>query len=183
MEISDHELLRRYRRGDRSAFELMVRRWDERVMDLAYRITGDPEEARDVRQIAFLRLLRSLERFNGTSSFSTWFYRVVLNLSLDRRRSRRARDRREGGEAPAEEPAAPAPSPAQCSEREEVARLVAEAVAALRPTERVVVVLRHYHGLRFEEIAGILGLPTSTVKSRMQRGLGSLRERLRHVEI
>jgi len=183
MDISDQELLRRYRRGDRSAFELLVRRWDERVMDLAYRITGDPEEARDVRQIAFLRLLRSLDRFNGTSSFSTWFYRVVLNLCLDRRRSRMARDRREGGETPAEEPAAASPSPAQYSEREEVARLVADAVAALRPTERVVVVLRHYHGLRFAEIAGILGLPASTVKSRMQRGLTSLRERLRNTGV
>jgi RNA polymerase sigma-70 factor (ECF subfamily) len=181
MDISDHELLRRYRRGDRSAFELMVRRWDERVMDLAYRITGDPEEARDIRQIAFLRLLRSLDRFNGTARFSTWFYRVVLNLSLDRRRSRLARDRHEGGDAPGEEPAAAAPSPAQCSERDEVARLVADAVAALRPTERVVVVLRHYHSLPFSEIGGILGLPTSTVKSRMQRALTALRERLKNV--
>jgi len=152
------------------------------VVDLAFRLTGDAEDARDIRQTAFLRLLGSLDSLNGTCSFSTWFYRVVLNLCLDHRRSRKASDKRGAGRG-ADRAESSGPSPPQCTEQEEAARLVAGAVAALAPPERTVVVLKHYQNLTFEETATILGLPASTVKSRMQKALLSLREKLKNVEI
>lgn len=183
MDPSDDDLIARFRGGDVRAFEQLVRRWDRRVYGLAYRVVGDVEEAGDVRQTAFLRAYGALESFNGQAAFSTWLYRVVLNLCRDRLRSRRVRARHaevmsaHRGEACHEA----GPSDGACEQRE-LSREVAKAVAALPQTEREVVVLRHYQGLTFGRIAEVLGTPVSTVKSRMSRALGSLRSRLKDVD-
>jgi RNA polymerase sigma-70 factor (ECF subfamily) len=150
-------------------------------VNLAYRLTGEIEEARDIRQIAFTKAYRALPSFNGRACFSTWMYRIVVNLTRDRSRSRRAgeaalrarEDRRRAERAA---------RPDELTADREAARTVAEAVALLPPGEREVVILRHYHGRTFAEIAEIVGAPTSTVKSRMERALRALRPRLRGLE-
>ncbi len=184
MGVSDHDLIVRCQRGDGEAFAQIVGRWDRTVLSVAYRMVGDTEEAKDIRQAAFLRVYGALPTFNGKARFSTWLYRIVLNLSRDSLRARGARQRglvREHDRMRCEPGAAPAAD--QAAGAHELAARVADAVAALPDAEREVVVLRHYEGLRFDEIAEILGTPTSTAKSRMHRALRRLREQLEGVEL
>ena len=93
MEPSDEDLVRRFQGGDETAFEAMVTRWNAPLLQLATRLTGDLEEAKDVRQMALLKTYQGLERFEGRARFSTWIYRVVLNLCRDRKRSAALRER------------------------------------------------------------------------------------------
>jgi RNA polymerase sigma-70 factor (ECF subfamily) len=181
MDASDQTLIDRFLDGDREAFGTIVARWERPVLNLAHRLTGDLEEALDIRQAAFVKAFRGLPAFNGSARFSTWLHRIVVNLSRDRMRARRSREaalRR----LTDREPAGAAPSAGSASERREAARIVAGAVAALPEREREVVILRHYHGLSFPEIALIVGAPASTVKSWMSRGLQNLRARLKSLE-
>ncbi len=182
MEPTDDELIGRFRRGDGGAFDRLVARWDRRVLGFAYRLTRDVEEAQDIRQAVFLRTYRALESFNGHARFSTWIHQVTLNLCRDRARSIESQERALAGGARAREPETGVlPSPLETSERNELSRVVATAIAALPEAEREVVVLRHYQGLAFPEIAEILDAPVSTVKSRMSQGLTHLRDRLGHL--
>ena len=184
MEPSDEELVLRFQRGDEDAFEAMVARWNEPILQLATRLTGDPEEAKDVRQMTLLKTYQGLSRFEGRARFSTWLYRVVLNLCRDRQRSHDARTRltessaeaRDDGDYVLEE------TGFHVARDRELATVVAQAVLALPTAEREVLVLRHYHDLPFPAIAEVLGAPVTTVKSRMTRGLTLLRTRLAALE-
>ena len=176
MSFTDEELVRRFQAGDPAAFEGVVVRWNPLVLELAYRMTGDLEEARDIRQLALLKTHNALERFGGRSRLSTWIYRVVLNLCRDRHRKSRRHDDAVLGSAPAAE--AFEGSAAASNEARETAERVADAVRSLPDLEREVVVLRHYHDLSFGEIAEIQDAPVTTVQSRMARGLVALRAQL-----
>ena len=183
MEPSDEDLVLRFQSGDGTAFEAMVERWNEPILQLATRLTGDLEEAKDVRQMALLKTYQGLDRFEGRARFSTWIYRVVLNLCRDRKRGAAVRERtlaasvreREGDYVLEE-------TGFHVARDREVAHIVARAVLELPASEREVVVLRHYHDLGFPAIAEILGSPVTTVKSRMTRGLELLRARLATLE-
>lgn len=183
MEPSDEELVRRHQEGDPGAFEAMVVRWNEPILQLATRLTGDLEEAKDVRQMALLKTYHGLANFEGRARFATWIYRVVLNLCRDRKRGAEVRARtfeatvreREGDYVLEE-------TGFHVARDREVAEIVARAVLALPAAEREVVVLRQYHELAFPAIAEILGSPVTTVKSRMARGLELLRTRLATLE-
>jgi RNA polymerase sigma-70 factor (ECF subfamily) len=180
MEPSDEELIRRFRHGDERAFEDLAQRWDAAILRLAYRLTGDLEEARDVRQMALVKTYRALPAFNGHARPTTWLYRVVLNLCRDRHR--RSAARRRMLDAAAGHAGAEVDDAAPGVERGEVARRVAEAIAGLPAREREVVVLRHYHDLPFAGIAELVGAPVTTVKSRMLRALEHLRARLKDLQ-
>lgn len=183
MEPTDEELVLRFQAGDESAFETMVARWNEPVLQLATRLTGDLEEAKDVRQMALLRIYQSLRGFEGRARVSTWVWRVVLNLCRDKKRNAAVRSRtleasvreREGDYVLEE-------TGFHVARDRELAGIVAKAVLELPAPEREVVVLRHYHDLAFPAIAEILGSPVTTVKSRMTRGLTLLRTRLATLE-
>lgn len=179
MEATDEDLIQRYRLGEEWAFEELVRRWDDSVLNLAWRLCGDLDEAQDVRQAAFLKTYAALEDFDGRARFSTWVHRIVLNMCRDRLRSRRSR--RELVERAGHNGHARADgelSPLAVTEMHDTARVVAGAVEELEEAQREVVVLRHYQELSFPEIAEILGAPVTTVKSRMGQGLSCLRQRL-----
>lgn len=172
----DLTLVMRVRAGDRSALERLVRRHDARVLHLAWRLLGDADEAKDVRQAAFLRMVDALPRFAGDCRFETWLVRIVINLCRDARRRRAARERRTAGARAAAGDLAPAAEAAL--EQDETAGLVAAAVRALPADEREVIVLRHWQGLTFARIARLLEQPETTVKSRLTRGLERLRRAL-----
>lgn len=183
MEPSDEELVLRFQSGEGTAFEDMVARWNEPILQLATRLTGDLEEAKDIRQMALIKTYRGLADFEGRARFSTWIYRVVLNLCRDRKRNAAVRTRvleasvRESeGDYVLEE------TGFHVARDRELAGIVAAAVLGLPPSEREVVVLRHYHDLPFPAIAEVLGAPVTTVKSRMTRGLDLLRSRLARLE-
>src|SRR5688572_33497740 len=93
MESSDEDLVLRFQGGDASAFEAMVERWNEPILQLATRLTGDLEEAKDVRQMALIKTYQNLKGFEGRARLSTWIWRVVINLCRDRKRNESVRSR------------------------------------------------------------------------------------------
>ncbi len=163
---------------------MLVRRYQDRLYPTVLRLMGSPEDSHDVLQEAFLRAFEKLGTFQGDSSFYTWIYRIAVNLALSKRRRRRTTrllgDGRRG--YPAEALGDPRQAdPALPVERAERDDLIHAALAALAPDHRAVVVLKDLDGLRYEEIAATLGVPIGTVRSRLHRARGELRERLRGV--
>jgi RNA polymerase sigma-70 factor (ECF subfamily) len=184
---TDEELVARSRGGDLDSFNQLVLRWERPIYALAYRVIGREEDARDVAQDAFLRAFRSLHGFKGQAKFSSWLYRITLNLCRDwMRRQRRA-------------PFAQAPegidlielatetTPAESIEdlvsRKELGRAVATAMSMLPEEQRTAIILKEYHGLTFQEIADLQGCPLSTVKTRLYQGLTVLRRQLEQADV
>jgi RNA polymerase sigma-70 factor (ECF subfamily) len=179
------ELLASCRAGNPSAFARLVRLHEGMVVNLAARLLGDPEEARDVAQEVFLQVYRKLGRFEARSSLKTWIYRIAVNQCHNRRRfwHRRRRDREEAldeGRLAVETPReAAGPSPFEEARRQERARRVQAALLRLSFEQRSVLVLREVEGLRCGEVAHALGIPEGTVKSRLARAREAMRLRLR----
>lgn len=175
---------------DAQAFAELVRRWEDPIRRLGVRILGDVQRAEDVAQEAFARVFTRRRDFDPAARFSTWLWQIAVNLCRDeiRRRERRRETALDGGlagddgedaPAPAFEVVAPEAGPAEATERLERAEAVRRAVLRLPEPYRVVVALRHYEGLRFREVAEVLGLPEGTVKSRMAEALDRLETLLR----
>jgi RNA polymerase sigma-70 factor (ECF subfamily) len=181
---SDEELILSLRDGDPDAFGLLVARWQEPLFRFAYRILTRREDARDVCQETFLRVLRQPGRFQDGARFSTWMYQIALNLCRDQlRRRRRWRflapvDGPDGEPAREREEVDREATPIEALARRERREAVARALDDLPPEQREVLVMKEYEGLKFREIAEILGCPESTVKSRMYYGLSGLRAAL-----
>jgi RNA polymerase sigma-70 factor (ECF subfamily) len=177
----DLSLVAACRAGDREAFGELVRRYQDRLYPTALRLTGRSEDALDLLQEAFLRAYRKLAQFHGHSSFYTWLYRLMVNLALSNRRRRRLANGRPY-EATSNLDLAADPDlsdPAAPLERAERDRQVQLALNALAPDHRAVLVMKDLDGMRYEEIAGTLGVPVGTVRSRLHRARGELRDRLR----
>jgi RNA polymerase sigma-70 factor (ECF subfamily) len=158
----------------------LVIRWDRKIQGAIYRILGSEEEARDLCQEAFLKAYKALPGFKGEARFSSWLYQIALNLCRDRMRRRKGRTFVSLDEQGSEHTQRPSPEPnaLEMVEAADLSRTVSAAVAALPLDQRQVIVLKEYEGLTFMEIARILDLPLSTVKTRLYRGLVQLRERL-----
>jgi RNA polymerase sigma-70 factor (ECF subfamily) len=182
---SDEELLRALQGGDTRSLGQLVARWERPLFRFVYRHVPRQEDARDVCQETFLRILDRAHLFQQGSRFSTWMYQIALNLCRDqsRRRKRWRLVLAEGVELP-DRPAEAGTSateegdPAQSVERRERSEAVAAALDELPPDQREVLVLKEFEGLKFREIAEILGCPESTVKSRMYYGLDGVRASL-----
>ena len=173
-EVDDASILQRVLDGVPEAFDDLVARYHRRAFWIAYHVLGRPEDARDVVQEAFVRLHRSLHRYDFGRNFYTWFYRIVMNLAIDalrKRRSARA-DAIEGFEdwLPGGE------SPEQPLERDELRQLVWRALDRLDEKFKAVLVLRDIHGLSCREIAPILGVTHTTARWRLHRGRQVFRE-------
>jgi RNA polymerase sigma-70 factor (ECF subfamily) len=163
----DAGLLGRWRAGDPAAFAEIVRGWERPVGRFLARLTGCPHRAGDLLQETFTRVYLARGRYRDDGHFSTWVYRIALNLARDAARRRPA----PLPLADADPPAAPAGDPA---DRRETAALVAAALAALPDPLREAVVLRHYEGMSFEGMARLLGTPATTLKSRFAAALKAL---------
>jgi len=182
MTWTDEELVARSIRGDADSFNQLILRWERPIYALAYRTIGREEDARDVCQETFLRAFRALPGFRGQAKFSSWLYRIALNLCRDwMRRERRAPIAQPPEDVDLMELAA-AVEPAESIEalviRRDLSRIVEQAMAALPEEQRTAIVLKEYHGLTFQEIADLVGCPLSTVKTRLYQGLTVLRREL-----
>jgi RNA polymerase sigma-70 factor (ECF subfamily) len=182
MGPADEALVAAFQGGDYSAFDRLVERWERKIFGAVYRILGSEEDARDICQEAFLKAFRGLGGFRGQARFSSWLYQIALNLCRDRMRRRRGKvwislDSAEPEDAE-RTAVASAPSALEIVEAQDLSRTVAAAVAALPVDQREVIVLKEYQDMTFQEIAAVLGVPLSTVKTRLYRGLGQLRQRL-----
>jgi RNA polymerase sigma-70 factor (ECF subfamily) len=183
MMRTDEELVARATAGDTEAFNQLVTRWERPIYALAYRTLGREEDARDVVQEAFLRAYRGLRAFKGEAKFSSWLYRITLNLCRDWiRRERRAPVVQvpEGTDPVdlADAKASPAESVEDLVARREMSAAVSRAMAELPEEQRTAIMLKEYQGLTFQEIADQLDCPLSTVKTRLYQGLSVLRRRL-----
>ena len=182
MTWTDEELVARSIRGDNESFNQLILRWERPIYALAYRTIGREEDARDVCQETFLRAFRALPGFRGQAKFSSWLYRIALNLCRDwMRRERRvpvvqAPEGVDLMDLAAE--AEPSESIEDLVARKDLTALVERAMARLPEEQRTAIVLKEYHGLTFQEIADVVGCPLSTVKTRLYQGLTVLRREL-----
>lgn len=175
MTRADAELTSAAQAGDRGALDELLRRHYDRIFGVCRRITGNDSDAADAAQEALISVVRSLPRFDGRSSFSTWVYRIATNASLDELRRRRRRPMLtaldDSGRAPLD-----AVDPDAGERIDAIAdRLELDAALSDLPLDfRVPIVLRDIAGLDYAEIADTLGIPSGTVKSRIARGRASL---------
>jgi len=182
MTSTDEELVAKSNGGDPDSFNELIRRWERPIYALAYRQIGREEDARDVCQETFLRAFRALKGFRGQAKFSSWLYRIALNLCRDwMRRQRRAPTVQiPEGVDPVEmaSESGPVESIETLVERRELSAVVEEAMALLPEEQRTAIILKEYHGMTFQEIADLQGCPLSTVKTRLYQGLSVLRRHL-----
>ncbi|OFW15535.1 MAG: hypothetical protein A3F70_12650 [Acidobacteria bacterium RIFCSPLOWO2_12_FULL_67_14] len=183
MTWTDEDLVARSRGGDVDSFNELILRWERPIYALAYRVIGREEDARDVCQETFLRAFRALPGFRGQAKFSSWIYRIALNLCRDwiRRQRRTPVVAMPEGVEPADlaTDSGPVETIEDLVARKELSSAVAEAMALLPEEQRTAIILKEYHGMTFQEIADLQGCPLSTVKTRLYQGLAVLR---RHLE-
>jgi RNA polymerase sigma-70 factor (ECF subfamily) len=181
---ADAGLLGACQKGDPQAFARLVALHERMVLDLAFRLVGDREEAKDLAQDAFLQVYKTLGRFEGRSSLKTWIYRIVLNLSRNRLRFWKRRHRAQScpleALAPAEEAKVSnrTESPFDACSRQELGARVQAALLRLPFEQRAILLLREAEDLSCAEIATSLGVREGTVKSRLARARDGLRREL-----
>ena len=172
--------------GDSDAFRLLVEQNSRAVFRLAFRMTGNEQDAEDVVQETFLRAYRQLDKYEARSSFSTWLYRIASNYSLDLIRMRkRHEDKRERGKAEERDilQTLPvnSPGPDRIVYSSQVQERVNEALNELSPQERTAFVLRHFEGMSIDEIGEALGTGTNATKHSIFRAVQKLRRSLEPV--
>jgi len=189
--LTDEDLLVAVRSGQADSLGILVARWEIPLMRFVSRMVERPDDARDVCQETFLRILDKADAFRDGARFSTWMYQIALNLCRDQTRKKR-RWGRLLITPPAVESAVPhehaAPetletNPAAALEDNERRGAVRRALSGLPREQREVLLLKEYEGLKFREIADVLGIPESTVKSRMYAGLDAMRTSLTALNI
>ena len=183
MEQSDAAAVAQVRAGETDAFRVLVERHSRSVFRLAFRMTGNEQDAEDLVQETFLRAYRQIGKFDGRATFGTWLYRIAANCSLD---LIRARKRREVQPAPVDDEsheiavavAAGEPTPDRVAFSGELRQLLVPAMASLSPMERTAFVLRHYEGMGIEEIGSALGVRSGAAKHCVFRAVQKLRRAL-----
>ena len=169
-------------RGDAVAFNRLVLKWEKSIYNLTLRMLQDPDEAAETSQEVFLRVFKNIRHFRHKAKFSTWLYRIACNQCLSRLRRRPPGVQYSLDDTSPENPLGQSLPFRESHEgdllREESRNRVRRALDYLHPDQRVVVELKFFQDLTFEEIAGIVQLPLSTIKSRLYAGLELLKGRL-----
>src|SRR3954447_11723 len=187
MEWTDSAAAEEARRGNQNAFRVLVERHSRSVFRLAFRMTGNEQDAEDLVQETFLKAYKQLHRFDGRSAFGTWLYRIAANCSLDFIRVRKNRAERQTSTTNSEtmdlldQVAALGPSPERLARSGQVASLLKPALEQLTDLERTAFVLRHYEGRGIAEIASTLGVETNAAKHSVFRAVQKLRRALQPV--
>lgn len=189
--LTDEHLVEQFLQGNKAAFEEIVIRYEQKVYQLAYRLSNNRDDASDLAQEAFIKVYRYLGQWRGQAAFSTWLYRIVTNTFLDEVRKRKRRPLvamsldatipTEDGEIIREFPSDDA-DPEQEYLQRELQQVLQAALAGLAPDYRAVLTLRDIQGHTYEEIAEITELNLGTVKSRISRARAALRKKLLETE-
>lgn len=185
-QAEERAVIRRAQRGDTAAFEELVRLHDKNVLRLALQVVGSEEDARDLYQEAFLKIYRSLGRFRFECRFSTWVYRIVVNVCLDHLRRRRMNREVPAPDLPGAETdffdtvaeVRPTLDPEQALRSRQIQQRIETALATLSPRERLVFELKHYQGLKLRVIGEMFGTTEETVKNSLFRATQKLRAQL-----
>ena len=179
-QVTGEQIIEACREGDRDAFRLLFERHKDRVYSIAlYFFGGDDAMAGDVTQQVFLKLFDKIGQFQGHAEFTTWLYRLVTNACVDEQRKRK-RFLSFGDAFAMSEPHAGTREDDRAA-RAEVAAAVKRAVVTLSPKLRVVMLLKYFEELSYDEIAGVLGCSKGTVASRLNRGHKILARKLGHL--
>ncbi len=181
----DEQLVIACQKGHWEAFESLVARYERKIYSLAFRLSGNAEDANDLAQETFVRLYRSLHTFRGQSAFSTWLYRIATNVCLDELR-RRQRHPTISLDTPMETDEGQMDRdvvdltelPETVYENKELQEVVQRLIAELSEDHRTVLLLRDFESLSYEEIAEILGCQLGTVKSRLNRARAALKDKI-----
>jgi RNA polymerase sigma-70 factor, ECF subfamily len=183
--IDDSLLVREAQRGNRAAFEELVRHYDQQVLRLAMHLTGSDTEAQDIYQEAFLKAYKSIGNFRFECSFYTWIYRIVTNLCLDhlRKRTVRKEDAPVATDSSGESydvldrvpDARSGANPERDLMRRELGGQISRALQKLTPRERMVFELKHYHGLKLRTVGEVLNTTEETAKNTLFRATQKLR--------
>jgi RNA polymerase sigma-70 factor (ECF subfamily) len=187
-EVSDLTLVQRVQRGEKAAFDLLVRKYQHKVVKLVLRYVRSPAEAEDIAQEAFIKAYRALPQFRGDSAFYTWLYRIAINTaknaiaSRDRSPIDYQLDLTDPEESAGMQNRLKDPdTPEGLALTEEIRSIVNSAIEALPDELRTAIVLRELEGLSYEEIAAAMECPVGTVRSRIFRAREAIDKRLREV--
>ena len=188
--LDEAMLVGRARDGDAAAFGQLVEAYERRVYNLAYRMCGSREDAADLAQESLVRAFKAMRRFREQAQFSTWLYRIVVNVCLDHQRSRMRHPTvsldeplaGDDGEIP-RQIVADGLDPAAQYELAETQAVVHRAIGRLAADHRAVIIMRDIQGLAYEEIAEVLGIALGTVKSRLNRARMALKDELQRAEL
>jgi RNA polymerase sigma-70 factor (ECF subfamily) len=185
--VQTEEAIRRFLEGEEEAFSRIVRQWEGKVFNLAWRMLGNREDAQDIVQETFLSIFKSIRNLRDPNSFSTWLYKITLNHCRARRKSRSSslllsdvvseQSEDNGGLLNV------LPSARNHSKSVEALDLVRKALADLSEEHRTAIILKEYLGLSLEELAGVMNCPLSTAKSRLYHGLRGVQRNLRRMGI
>ncbi|MBX3272818.1 MAG: RNA polymerase sigma factor [Sandaracinaceae bacterium] len=188
---SDEELLRRFNEGDPEAFEELVRRYERPLYNFIFRSVRRRERADELLQDVFLKVVQRSQDFKGDSKLSTWLYTIARNLCIDHSRKMVFRRHQsldapgpgpEGGPTLLERTAGTGAEPDRAAVTEDLRRRIGEAIEELPEEQREVFLMRHVQGMRFKDIADVVGVPENTVKSRMRYALERLQRALADYE-
>jgi RNA polymerase sigma-70 factor (ECF subfamily) len=184
----ERHMIEKARDGDLSAFDSLIRRYEDQVFSVAFRLVGNEDDAADVAQEVFLACFRHLKSYRGDSKLSTWLHRITVNMvkNLWSRRKRQGSDvtaSLEEGDDPDDPPpiemiADPAPNPRRLAAGSEIAEVIESKLLEIEPEFREVIVLRFVEGLSYEEIADVTKEPLGTVKSRIFRARRALKDQM-----
>ena len=186
---ADKELVRQVQEGNKRAFDLLVLKYQRRIMRLLARMINDPAEVEDVAQETFVKAYRALPQFRGDSNFYTWLYRIAINSARNWQAARHRRPyqlneykNEEGETFNLEDTLTDNNTPELELASREVAQTVQKTIEALAPELRTAIVLREMEGLSYEEIAQAMDCPIGTVRSRIFRAREAVTKALRHIE-
>ena len=175
--VDDRDLIERFRNGDLSGFEALIRKYQDRVYNLCRYMVRDPQDAQEAAQDVFLKAYKGMKGFRPDASIYTWLYRIAVNTCLDyKRKSRRDTLRKQPltVDLPSTEPL-----PAELYNSREISESIQVALQKLPEKQRAAIVLREIEGLSYEAVAEVLHTSVGTVKSRISRAREQLRQLLR----
>ncbi|HEY6970547.1 MAG TPA: sigma-70 family RNA polymerase sigma factor [Candidatus Angelobacter sp.] len=185
MEISDAAVVAQVLAGDKDAYRLLVERHTRSIYGVAYRMTGNEQDAEEILQETFLRAYKSLRSFELRSSFSTWLYRIAVNRCLDFLKAKKMTDAYQISEEPGGEEnereiqvAASNPGPDRLLLSAEARQKIGQAISLLTPAERVAFTMRHMEGKSIEEISKTLNVRASAAKNSIFRAVQKIRKEL-----
>ena len=184
MPSSDEILVAKCQKGDKQAFELLIKKYQRRIFHLIYRITQDPAVVEPIAQEVFLKAYRSISSFRGTSRFYTWLYRIAVNTSLSHVKKESAGENRERSleydlqTSSVLTDSMKTETPEELFMRKEFFKYLIDSLRRLPEELRTAVILRELSGMNYEEISEIMDIPLGTVRSRIFRARARLREML-----
>jgi RNA polymerase sigma-70 factor (ECF subfamily) len=183
--LSDEKLIDKCRQGDRAAFDVLIKRYERPIYHLAYRLSGNYDDAHDIAAETFLRIYRAIGTFQCAITLPAWINRIVANVFYDTRRHAHRHPSvsldalvEKTGDALLSTDSKSQVSPEGNAEENETKRILGEAIQSLPDYQRTMVTLFHSEGRTYEEIADIMAIPVGTVKSRLNRARLALRDRL-----